>query len=197
MQVYLDKGKSLYPSDSFWTEFELSALGRETDKDKMFAKYNELYINNPNNQVIAYNYAVEIYNALYTDDKKPANPDALKEKLHTVLKTAIQIDTTPNSNILMARHLYAEAANYDDQIKVTKDAKKKAELKAKFLQNMNGCIPYAEAAIKYFSSQPKLRMTQKTNYKLMLDYLSQIYSAKGDPKKAAEYDKKKTEVDKL
>ena len=97
----------------------------------------------------------------------------------------------------MARHLYADAANYDDEIKLTKDAKKKAELKAKLVQEMNECIPYAEAAIKYFSQQPKLKMSQKTNYKSMLDYLVQIYLAKGDAKRSAEYDKKKLEVDKL
>jgi hypothetical protein len=197
MQVFLDKGKLLYPAESFWLEVELNALAKETDKEKMFAKYNELYTKYPSNYIIAYNYAVETYNALYTGDKKPANANQLKEKLHTVLKAAIQYDTTANSNILMARHLYADAANYDDEIKLTKDAKKKAELKAKLVQEMNECISYAEAAIKYFSQQPKLKMSQKTNYKSMLDYLVQIYLAKGDAKKSAEYDKKKLEVDKL
>ncbi|MBK7883243.1 MAG: hypothetical protein IPJ81_05200 [Chitinophagaceae bacterium] len=197
MQVYLDKGKSLYPKESFWEEIELSALSRETDKEKVFAKYDEMYTKNSNNYIVSYNYAVEMYNRLYTDEKKPANQDALKDKLRTVLKSAIEQDTTPTSNILMTRYLYAEAANYDDAAKAAKDPKKKSELKAKYLQNLNECIPYTEAAVQYFSGQPKLKASQKTNYKLMLDYLSQIYSIKGDAKKSAEYDKRKLAVDKL
>ena len=65
------------------------------------------------------------------------------------------------------------------------------------MKNLNDCIPYAEAAIKYFAAQPKLKASQKTNYKSMLDYLSQIYLAKGDAKKSADYDKKRSEVDKM
>lgn len=197
MQVYLDKGKSLYPAESYWLEVELSALTRETDKDKMFAKYDELYAKNPSNYIIAYNYGVEIYNAIYTSEKAPANAGTLKEKLQTVLKSAIQNDSTPNSNVLMARHFYADAASYDEAMKAAKDAKKKAELKTKSVQQLNEAIPYAEAAIKYYSQQAKLKLSQKTTYKLMLDYLVDIYLTKGDTKKSTEYDKKKTEVDKM
>ena len=39
--------------------------------------------------------------------------------------------------------------------------------------------------------------TQKSNYKIVLDILSQFYNTKNDLKKAAEYDKKKAEVDKM
>jgi len=44
---------------------------------------------------------------------------------------------------------------------------------------------------------PTLKLVQKANYKDVLDILSQFYAAKADLKKAAEYDKKKAEVDKM
>jgi len=57
--------------------------------------------------------------------------------------------------------------------------------------------PYAESAVAYFAALPTLRPIQKANYKDVLDILSQFYGAKADLKKAAEYDKKKAEVDKM
>jgi hypothetical protein len=62
---------------------------------------------------------------------------------------------------------------------------------------MNLCISYAEKAVKYYEAIPSKTQMQKANYKITLGYLSDIYSIKKNPAKAAEYDKKNAAADKL
>ena len=55
---------------------------------------------------------------------------------------------------------------------------------------MDACIPYSENAIKYFENRNDLKGKLIGNYKIILSNLSDIYSMKGDKKRADEYDKK-------
>jgi hypothetical protein len=107
-----------------------------------------------------------------------------------------------NKNIVDLNLLYNAAYDFQDsskKIKGTKpeDIKKRADAKAMFIKKIDECIPYANSVVDYYSSLSTLKPGQKSNYKIVLDYLSQIYAAKADMKKSAEYDKKKAEVDKL
>jgi hypothetical protein len=202
LNAMLDKGRKLFPNDDYWVQVELDKVSKEGNKVALLAKYEELMKRYPEKYTYPYNLSVEIYNELYTGDFRPANADALKDKLTESLKTAISLDKGVDARMLMTRHLYNAAYDYQDsskKIKGTKpaDVKLRSDLRALFLKKIDECIPYAESTIGYFAGLPTLRPIQKANYKIVLDILSQFYGAKNDLKKAAEYDKKKAEVDKL
>ncbi len=198
----LEKGQKLYPGSEYWTEVELDKVSKTGDKEALFAKYEALMAKNPSKYSLPFNYAAEIFNYLYIGDKKPANPGALKTKLTEVLKTAISLDKGIDAKMLMTRHLYNAAYDYQDSSKGVKgikpaDLKKKNDYKALFLKNVDEAIPYGVAVTDYFAALPTLKPVQKANYKNMLDIVSQLYATKGDLKKSGEYDKKKAAIDKM
>ena len=202
LTALLEKGKSLYPADDYWTEFELDRISKSGDKKVLIAKYEELMKKYPEKYTYPYNLSVEMYNDLYTGDNRPANPEAMKNKLTETLKIAIPLDKGIDAKMLMTRHLYNAAYDLQDSSKKIKgikpaDIKLRSDLKAMVIKKIDECIPYAEGVVSYLAAQPTLKPTQKSNYKIVLDILSQFYNTKNDLKKAAEYDKKKAEVDKL
>lgn len=202
LAAILEKGRTLYPQDDYWTDVELEKVSKSGNKQLLMAKYEEFMKRDPKKYAYPYNLSVELYNQLYTGDERPANADAIKIKLTETLKTAIPLDKGVDAKMLMVRHLYNYAYDFQDSSKKIKgakpdDVKKRNDLKAQFLKKVDECIPYAEAAVAYFAELPKLKPIQKANYKDVLDILSQFYTTKADLKKAAEYDKKKAEVDKM
>lgn len=201
LAAILEKGRTLYPQDDYWTEVEVDRVAKSGDKAALVAKYEEMMKRYPEKYAYAYNLGVEIYNQLYTADSRPTNAIALQEKLTETLKKAIALDKGVDSRMLMTRHLYNYAYDWQDSSKKIKgvkpeDVKKRNDLKAKFISKIDECIPYAEGAVAYFGALPTLRPIQKANYKDVLDMLSQFYAAKGDLKKSGDYDKKKAELDK-
>jgi hypothetical protein len=195
----LEKGRTLYPENDYWTDIELDKVSKTGNKEALFAKYEELMKKNPSKYSLPFNYAAEVFNYLYIGDKKPANAGALKTKLTDILKTAINLDKGIDAKMLMTRHLYNAAYDYQDSSKSIKgvkpaDIKKKNDYKALFLKNVDEAIPYGVSVADYFAALPSLKPVQKANYKNMLDIVSQLYATKGDLKKSAEYDKKKTAI---
>ncbi len=200
----IEKGRAMYPKEKYWTEVEVDAVSKSGNKEALHAKYEELMKRYPDDYTWSYNLGVEIFNELYAGDSKPANAIAMKAKLTEVLKACIaaQGDKGADAKMLMTRHTYNDAYDYQDSSKKIKgvkpeDVKKRNELKAIFLKKVDECIPYGESVVSYYASQTTLKPIHKANYKIALDLLSQLYTAKGDAKKAAEYDKKKADVDKL
>jgi hypothetical protein len=204
LKAILEKGRTIYPQDDYWTEVEIEAVAKAGNKQALHAKYEELMKRNPGEYKWSYNLGVDLFNGLYTADEKPTNPIAAKAKLTEVLKTSIaaQGDKGIEAKMLMTRHAYNDAYDYQDSAKKLKGmtpdiVKKRNEAKAMFLKKVDECLPYAESVSSFYGAQATLKPTQKSNYKIVLDLLSQLYSAKNDLKKAAEYDKKKATVDNL
>jgi hypothetical protein len=204
LKAILEKGRQLYPTDDYWTEVEVEAVAKTGDKQALHAKYEELMKRNPGEYKWSYNLGVELFNELYTADEKPTNLIAAKAKLTEVLKASIaaQGDKGIDARMLMTRHAYNDAYDYQDSAKKLKGmtpdvVKKRNEAKAMFLKKVDECLPYAESVATYYGAQSTLKATQKANYKIVLDLLSQLYTAKNDLKKAADYDKKKATVDNL
>lgn len=199
----LEKGRTVYPQDKYWTELEVDAVSKTGNKEALYAKYEELIKRYPNEYTWPYNLSVELFNEAYTGDTKPANVIAIKDRLSEVLKLAIALqgEKAADARMLMTRHTYNDAYDYQDSSKKIKgakpeDVKKRKDIQAIFLKKVDVCIPYAEQTIAYYAAQANLKPVYKSNYKIVLDILSQLYTAKGDVKKAAEYDKRKAEVDK-
>ncbi|MEO6490360.1 MAG: hypothetical protein ABIO04_10505 [Ferruginibacter sp.] len=195
----VSKGKKYYPTSTYWDELELASVSKKGDQSALFSKYDEMLSKNPKNFYVAYNYAVELHNKI-NKAADPASENAAKDKLYNVLKIAIASDTGIDATILMANHLYnmfVEYSNGATMVKGTKaeDVKKKSDMKAMANKKMDECISYSEQAVKYF--EPKvstLKPSQKANYKIILDYLSELYKIKGDSKKSADYEKKRVSV---
>lgn len=201
LQDIMKKGRAAYPASTFWNEFELQMLSENPDKTAMFAKYEELYQKDPLAFNNTYNYAVELYNAIYEKDFKNINVERA-DKLTMILKSAIAADKGIDANMLMANHLYNYAADFSSRAATIKEGKlaKPADLKQKKDLNlvanakMNELIPYAENGIKYYAAQTELKNRAKVNYQLLAGYLSDIYRVKADLKKAAEYEKLKASI---
>ncbi len=197
LQAILTKAKIYYPQNDYWSETELKLIGKKGDQVALFAKYDEMIAKDPNNFTLAYNYGIELYNSIYAPkDGKPANTDPQrKEKLTTVLKNAINNDKAIDATTLMANHLFNAAADYSTALSLIKgtkpdDVKKRNELKALSNKYMDMCIPYAESAVKYFEDNPTAKGA-KSNHKIVLGYLSDIYDMKNNKVKAAEYENKR------
>ncbi len=190
------KASKLYPSNNFLNEFGLRQMEKTGGKEAVYARYDEMIKNDPTNFALIYNYAIDLYNSLYVGDKKPANIEATQNKLKDILKLAIQNDKGIDATVLMSNHLYNAASDYFVEAselkgKLPADLKKKKELSEKANMLMDETIPYALAALKYFDSLENMKTSQKATRVNILTTLSDIYNAKGDAKKSAEYEKLK------
>lgn len=196
----IEKGKRLYPQEAYWNDLEIKSITSTGDRNALYAKYEELIAKNPSDFNLAYNYAIELYNSIYTKDGvRPTDIPAAQEKLTLALKGAIKNDTGIDADALMVNHLFNEGAEFSTQASLIKgnkpeDVKKRAELKAQAIKKMDECIPYADAAVKYYEGLAELKLSQKASYQNMLQYLVDMYNYKGDAKKAADYDKKKAAI---
>ena len=202
LKAILEKGRTLYPGEKYWTEVEIDEIAKSGNKEALIAKYEDLIKKYPSEFAWPYNLGVEIYNDLYKSEARPANAGALKNKLSEVLTTAINIDKGIDAKMLMTRHLYNAAYDLQDSSKKIKgakpdDIKKRNEVKAMFMKKIDECIPYAEGVTAFYAALPAIKPVQKSNYKIVLDILSEFYTTKGDLKKAGEYDKKKATINKL
>ena len=196
-QSMLSKAKTAYPKNNFWNALEIEQLAKSGDKKALFARYEELYQNDPRNFANSYNYSVELYNVLWANENK--SPDTtLYSRLVTVLKSAIEVDETMDATMLLNNHLFNVAADYSTKAALIKEGKttkpdelkKKKEMNATSIKYMNDLIPFGEKMIKYLTDKgTAITRKQKINYKQVAGYLSDAYRVKGDLKKSAEYDK--------
>ncbi|RYD73253.1 MAG: hypothetical protein EOP53_20450, partial [Sphingobacteriales bacterium] len=184
LKQILTKAKKLYPSNAFIADFEMKQLSKTGDKSALFAKYEEMIAADPKNYPVLYNYSVEMFNAIYVADEKPANEKQLKDRLTKVLEMAIPLDKEIDATILMSNHLFNAAADNQTAAalitgKSADDLKKKKELNDEALKYMNAFIPYGEKIIAYLDALPSLKGSQKANRINTLTNLSEVYSVKG------------------
>lgn len=195
------KAKSAYPQNSFWDAIETENISKGGDKKAIFARYETLLAKDPTNFINGYNYSIELYNSIYVKDYTTID-STTSAKLISVLKATIPNDKGNDANMLLTNHLFNIAADYSSRAVLIKegklakpaDLKKKKDLNAKAIAKMDEMIPYAETSLKYFEAQPKLTVNQKIKYQQVLTNLSDVYNAKANPKKAAEYDKIKATI---
>jgi hypothetical protein len=194
-EKYLALGRELFPADDRWYQIELEKVDSK-DKKALFAKYEELMPKYPDKYLMAYNYAVELFNYTYAGDTKPADYKETQKKIESVLKTAIATNKSyPEANVLMARHFYNVLYDYQDDMQAIKgtteaDKKKKADLKIKMNESADQLILYSQAASDLYSAKPTMKAGERGNYKVVNGYLSTAYDVKGDKAKADEYRKK-------
>ena len=150
----IEKGKKYYPKNSdYWTLLEIEEATDGVAKPQVFDKYDMLLAKYPDNYVLAYNYGVELYRYIYSEEMKTVNTKVYKEKLPVVLKKAIAIKSTSEANFLLANFLYNNSIDIGEEarkIKGTKpdDTKAKKDLTAASTAAMNESIPYAEKVVR-------------------------------------------------
>jgi tetratricopeptide (TPR) repeat protein len=194
------KGKKLFPSNNeFWTAIEIEEATDGIGKPEIFTKYDELMVKNPGNYTLPYNYGVELYRYIYSDEAKNVNTNDFKTKLPVVLKQAIAIKNTSEANFLLSNFLYNNSIDIFEEARKMKavkpdELKKKKELQAQSDAQMNQAIPYAEAVIALFPGIAKPKGSEKVNYKQSLVILKNIYETKKDTAKVASYEKQISEA---
>jgi hypothetical protein len=195
---YLAIGRELYPENEYWCEVQLKDAG--TDKKQIFAKYDELLSGTScNGYTMYYNYSAELFNYLFTQDKKPADYKETYTKLQDVLKKGIAIKSTPEANLLMARATYNGVYDLEDAMAAVKgvkpdDVKKKNEIKGQIAAKYDDMLPYAQAAYDLYGAKPSLKPGEKGNLKVATDLLSRYYEAKKDAAKMKMYQDKLKEL---
>jgi hypothetical protein len=198
--LYLDKGRKLFPKEQFWEAIDIEKNTQGLAGTALFSKYDELSAKYPSSYVLFFNYAVEIIKYINAmENKSVPEYELYSKKIPELLNKAKAIDNTADVNMLLANYYYnysfdmTEAAGKIKGVKPD-DTKKRAELVKASNKSMDDCIPYAEMAADLFSKVPKLKATEKANYRQAYDMLFEIYRAKGDAKKAAEYKAKKEAI---
>jgi hypothetical protein len=202
-EKYMASAKKYYPVDKiYWESTEIEFAIKGLENEALFKKYEELTISHPNTYMVFFNYGYELTKYVYSDEAKGKDVSAYKQKIPELFKKANSIKSTIDVNVLLANFYYNSSFDYIDEankIKGTKpeDVKKRNEQLALGKSTINQAIPYGEEAVKLFAALKEYKMSEKANYKQVLDILSVAYKQNGNAAKAAEYEKRKAEVDKL
>lgn len=196
---YLTKGKAKFPKDEFWEAIDIEFSTEGLEKDALFKKYDELLNKYPNSYVLAFNYGLELNKHVFSDDPKTGDIAALKARIPELFKKAIAIKSTVDANILTANFYYNSSFDLTEESKKIKgnkpdEVKKRLDLISQSKAMMSQSIPFAEEAIKLYAVMPKLKASDKINYRQAYDILVTAYSMAGNAAKSAEYEKKKAEL---
>lgn len=199
---YMARAKKHYPTDPYWQAVEIEFATKGLENEELFKVYEELTVTHPNSYMVFFNYGYELDKFIYSADAKGKDISALKKKIPELFKKAIAINSTIDANMLLTNYYYNTSFDIIDEankIKGTKpeDVKKKNELLALSKATKTECLPYGETTVKMLSELKEYKTSDKVNYKQMLDILIAVNKQNGNAAKAAEYEKKMAEVDKL
>ena len=115
---YLTTGKEIYPDNAYWIKMELGSLAGYKER---FARYEQLLQKYPNNFDVIMDYAVELFNYVYSDTQ-PSDFENRQARLQGLLTKALSID--PNSamaNFVMSQHAYNQVYYLEDALRRMKD----------------------------------------------------------------------------
>lgn len=199
---YASAGRKLYPNDTYYDKLELDKERNSKGlSPELFAKYEIVIAKEPNNYDVRFDYAAELFNWLYSDQKVPKEEQsAVFEKIISQLKKCIDLDSKkPDTYILAGKTHYNEAAFIQESGKnlkatVPEELKKKNELKAQMDKRMNEALPYLEKANEIFEKMTpeefKAEKRLKNEYKNTLYLLAEAHKFLGNTEKEKVYNKK-------
>lgn len=206
---YLQLGREVYPKDPFWSAFELDMMREKGTKDELFAQYEKVISETPDNHLFLFNYGVELYQTGYQADesKRPANSKELIERATEKMKQALAIKPDyANANLVLGQILYNQGVDISNINKTIRppqggklkpeELKKKEALRAEMNKYYNEAIPYFEKIDQTLGSQGKLKMEEKQILKDTYDLLITIYEQQQNKEKAAVYTDKFNNVEK-
>ncbi|MFC4261613.1 hypothetical protein ACFOWM_01865 [Ferruginibacter yonginensis] len=198
LDAFMVKAKAAYPTNSLWNDIELDRIQQSGDSKAILAKYEENYVKDPNNFVNDYNYAVVVYNLLFTNEIKSVDIE-LVNKLEQVLKSAIAAEPAGDvsAKVLLDDSYYNLTVFYSSQASSIKETKttKPEELKKKkdFTALMNTyfekTVSLGEEINKYYTDKAAtIKTKEKLTQLKVVGYLVELYDYKGNTKKRDEFE---------
>lgn len=191
---YLAVSEQRFPQyKDIWLEYQTLFLSN--DKDKRFAEYRELIKNNPGNEALAMNYAIEMYNYVRNSDEHEKDP-ALRQHAEEALKNVIAIDpTNVSANLLLSQFYWTELYQLQTQLDATKGNAAAAIAKRKELNTQMEAVfdkvyPYLTKTYELYEGQSNLRPQDKANFKIVAGQLVDYHNRKKQADKAATYQAK-------
>ena len=199
---YASAGRKLYPKDTYYDKLELDRERNTKGLSKeLFSKYEVVIDKEPANYDIRFDYAAEMFNWIYTDQKASKDEQAgYFEKIISQLKKCVEIESSkPDPYVLAGKTYYNEAAFIQESGKnlkatVPEELKQKNELKVQMDKRMNEALPYLEKALEIFEKMTpedfKSEKRLKNEYKTTLYLLSEAHKFLGNSEKEKAYTKK-------
>lgn len=192
---YITLGKELYPNEGdYWLALEFGNPGADTAK--RLVRYEELMAKYPSNYNLAIDYATELYNYTYTNDKKPSDYAARQERLGNALRKAISINSTAFANYIMGQHVYQQIYDLDDAARLVRgstaaDVAKRKDLNAKQSAKYEELFPYIQKSYDLYSKDlSTLKANDKANLRRTINQLIDYHQRKKQQDKVTFYQDK-------
>jgi hypothetical protein len=190
---YLALGKSIFPNRPSWLSYELQDLDK--DKGKKLTRLAELVQQNKSNSDLWSEYAIELFNYTYANEK-PADYITRLDDLTAALQG--WIESNPSSayaNFVMSQHLSNQIYDLQQQYSAIKgvkpeDVKKKQDLNKNIEGKFETIFQYASKSAAEYGKMTELKPVDKANYRKMLNEVADYYTMKKQPAKAKEFSDK-------
>lgn len=195
---YLEVSQTRFPQyKDTWLDYQTLFLSN--DKPKRFDEYEQLVKANADNQTLAMNYAIELYNYMRQTDEHEKDP-AVRQRVEAALKNVLTNDpSNTTANLLMSQFYWTELYQLQNDLDGVKGATaaataKKKEINAKMDGVFDSVFPYLTKSYELYSSQSTLKPQDKANYKIVLGQLVEYHNRKKQADKAAMYQAKQKEI---
>lgn len=192
---YLDLSRTRFPQYSdIWLDYHTQYFLSE-DKSKRFDEYEALVKANPDNENLALNYAIEIYNHIRSSEEAEKDP-AIRQRAEAALKNVLSIDPdNTTANLLISQFYWTELYQLQNAMDNTKGnaaaaIAKRKELNAQMDAVFDKVFPYLTKSNELYSNQSNLKPQDKANYRIVLGQLVDYHNRKKQADKAAAYQAK-------
>jgi hypothetical protein len=198
MTKYVNAGLALYPKDDYMPLLLVDFYREKGDKPALYAKFDELLVQNPNNFDMSMEYANELFGETHVSElsKKPANYDANCAKIEMLYRKAGEIKPeSVDPKLSLGKHFYNQMLLRDEEASKIKgakpeDVKKRNDVNALSVAMADKAIVPLEEVFKYYDSMGKLKVGEKSNFKSSCSLLTYCYEKKKDKAKVDFYQKK-------
>jgi tetratricopeptide (TPR) repeat protein len=187
---YLALSEERFPQyKDLWLEY--NTLFLSSDKSKRFTEYEALVNANPENETLAMNYAIELYNYIRSSDEV-SQDSVIRTKAENALKNVLRINpNATTANLLMSQLYWTQLYDVQSQLDAVRGntaaaTAKKKELNAKMDAVFDAVHPYLMKSYDLYSKETTLKPQDKANYKIVLGQLTDYYNRKKQADKAAE-----------
>lgn len=199
-QKYAALGRKMFPTDTYYDKLDLDKMKKKGIGPDLFKQYEVVIAKEPKDYEMRYDYAAEMFNWLYMDQKAPADQKVTYfEKVVEQLKACIEINPKePDGHLLMGKTYFNEAAAIQDELKLVKgstpaDVQKKNDYKKKMEDKMKEALPHLENALAIYDAMTADQLKDKRNkneYKTTLYLLTDAYRFLGNTEKEKAYQKR-------
>lgn len=191
---YLGISQQRFPQyKDVWLDYQTLFLS--SDKPKRFEEYEALVKANPDNEALAMNYAIEMYNYVRSSDENENDP-AIRKKVEDAMKNVLSLDpNNASANLLLSQFYWTELYQLQNQLDGIRGNAggaigKRKEVNAQMDQVFEKAYPYLIKAYELYDAQSELRPQDKANLKIVAGQLADYHTRKKQADKAAAYQAK-------